>query len=1077
MLRGVTTRGRRDARAALAGGMVLVALVGTALPAAADSAADEPALSSSPASLAEPSAAPSVSPSPVADVPDEGSIAAESTNVDVEAVDASAADAGSNPTQPDADAPSPTASPTPSPEPAAALADDAADFDVYTGTAAPDGADPLAETPEEYDNPDGVVTPAPDVASTEMRGRGAADGSNAVGWTPTSGGGFNPFDINGGFTVYTTGDAFFNGDEIEGSIAAGGTIDSIKKYDVIHHNSGDGSYDLPSVDGQATRVLVNRLPDEKDALGGWFDVSSTGAGTPGAAGVGVVKVVNMQIGDFAVNHVGGATEQAQYQLDSGQSDSVPRIDARHQIVSDASSHDAWVSSFQSVKRATSIQEGARVVARYVEAQATKTSAEMSSCLAAFRDPARSQDGQDVSRVTPIAGDFGANDPDVRLTAGAVNVIEYADIEGNFQYRNALHFGPKDNATAPGPTTPVIIHVSPEDVSNGAVIRPTRLMVGDQVQPEAARYVMWDFSDIHGDVIMSADVEIDGAMYAPFAHLTIEGNHHPVNGQVFAREFTSAKDSGEIHHYGFEGTFKCPAEHTSNVEKHVYDVGAQPVDRITIDGVKTRGNKRELAAAHLYRVKGALPSDSVAWSTIGLGDLEAVDSRKVPADNQPHDVTFDAVDVPGHYVVVTEWNGSASVLDGSSSIDDSDERFTVVKPTATHASQIQGATEVAPGDTVTDSVTIANIPSGHEGTADVDVYGPYADQPSDAAVPAGASVAIDGLTVTADNSAHKVSFDAPVDEGWYVVVTGFPGDATVNGVTSAFNDKAEMFHVVKPTASHASQIQGAAEVAPGTTVTDEITIGGLPQSFVSQYAGKGGFKADVDVYGPYADQPSDATVPSGESVAIDGLTVAADNRAHDVDFEAPVDEGWYVVVTDFKGNDSVNGVTSAFNDTAEMFKVAAPNPVATTEARSSSSAAPASLWDQITVTDGRAGMTVHSVLYYAESEKEMDKGNRRVAWESQVDHDLAAGATFETPKYVATLGGVYQWVAVVLDAQGNELFRGDMDDAKERIILSDAQFNLPAAGGQGTMRWLGWGGLLAVAAAGGLYVLADRRRRA
>src|SRR5690625_7815152 len=55
---------------------------------------------------------------------------------------------------------------------------------------------------------------------------------------------FNPFDINNGFTVVSQGDAVLSNGEIEGSIAAFGTISTTNQngYPVVHNAAGEADY-------------------------------------------------------------------------------------------------------------------------------------------------------------------------------------------------------------------------------------------------------------------------------------------------------------------------------------------------------------------------------------------------------------------------------------------------------------------------------------------------------------------------------------------------------------------------------------------------------------------------------------------------------------------------------------------------------------------------------------------------------------------------------------------------------------------------------------------------------------------
>lgn len=68
---------------------------------------------------------------------------------------------------------------------------------------------------------------------------------------------YNPFDVNGGYTLLSQGNASLGNAELEGSIAAFGSIQSTKQnYPVIHAAAGEADYRVPTVDGTPVRILA-----------------------------------------------------------------------------------------------------------------------------------------------------------------------------------------------------------------------------------------------------------------------------------------------------------------------------------------------------------------------------------------------------------------------------------------------------------------------------------------------------------------------------------------------------------------------------------------------------------------------------------------------------------------------------------------------------------------------------------------------------------------------------------------------------------------------------------------------------
>ncbi|MCL3838288.1 collagen-binding domain-containing protein [Aeromicrobium duanguangcaii] len=92
---------------------------------------------------------------------------------------------------------------------------------------------------------------------------------------------FNPFSVNRGFSVVSRGDAVLGNGEIEGSIAAFGSISSSERngYPVVHTVAGMGDYGVPSIDGTPVRILADRFVGS-----GAFDVSNRDQGNTITAG-------------------------------------------------------------------------------------------------------------------------------------------------------------------------------------------------------------------------------------------------------------------------------------------------------------------------------------------------------------------------------------------------------------------------------------------------------------------------------------------------------------------------------------------------------------------------------------------------------------------------------------------------------------------------------------------------------------------------------------------------------------------------------------------------------------------------
>lgn len=205
-----------------------------------------------------------------------------------------------------------------------------------------------------------------------------------------------------------------------------------------------------------------------------------------------------------------------------------------------------------------------------------------------------------------------------------------------------------------------------------------------------------------------------------------------------------------------------------------------------------------------------------------------------------------VNEPGFYYWVVEIDHSAqsaatqkyiaaSFTDGFGVIDES----VVVKYTdVSHESTVHEP-QVAAGSLAADTITISGIPSWHGGfagghgyaadntTATVKLYGPVAEEPSTKSVPTGTPVAW-SKEVPFSNGTFEVGVDEDirlVDEGYYVFVYEYAGDARIAGFTSDFNDANERVEVLKvaPTISTERESKFVDEADGSVVLRDEVTV--------------------------------------------------------------------------------------------------------------------------------------------------------------------------------------------------------------------------------------------------------------
>ena len=116
-------------------------------------------------------------------------------------------------------------------------------------------------------------------------GMAVAVGAPVAQAEPTT---FNPFDANNGFSIVSQGDVSLGNAELEGSVAAFGTIESTKdNYAIVHEVAGTPDYTVPTIDGEPVRILANEFVGT-----GGFDLSNAGAESGTREAEAVAKLVD-----------------------------------------------------------------------------------------------------------------------------------------------------------------------------------------------------------------------------------------------------------------------------------------------------------------------------------------------------------------------------------------------------------------------------------------------------------------------------------------------------------------------------------------------------------------------------------------------------------------------------------------------------------------------------------------------------------------------------------------------------------------------------------------------------------------
>jgi hypothetical protein len=250
-----------------------------------------------------------------------------------------------------------------------------------------------------------------------------------------------------------------------------------------------------------------------------------------------------------------------------------------------------------------------------------------------------------------------------------------------------------------------------------------------------------------------------------------------------------------------------------------------------------------------------------------------------------------------------------------------------------------------GGTSTDRLTITGASPVWGGDVQVQVFGPFATREAIACdgTPAFRStVAVVGSgTVTT----APVTIPTP---GWYGYQEIIPGDVNTEGLTTPCDDAAEQFRVEAQPA--VTTVVSATTVAPGTPLTDTITVTGLHGQ---------GATVNAALYGPFASR--EAIVCTGTPVWSGTVSVTGDGDY----VTAPTTittPGFYTYHETIAATGFVRAATATCADVAETTLLKAA-PAVVTQVSATTAAPGASITDRVTVTGlGAIAVTVNAELF-------------------------------------------------------------------------------------------------------------------
>ena len=341
---------------------------------------------------------------------------------------------------------------------------------------------------------------------------GAFMGSLAMADSDTTITKINPFEINGGFTILSRGDASLSNGELEGSVAAFGSISTEKgsPFQLMQETAGQGDFTVPLIDGTPVRILAASLGT------GSFEVSNEGAGSNTPESKAVVKLVNTD--GLSIADRGFARLQ--------------RVADQNYIDLKAAPVTSEVSNYKT--------EQATVEAYFTGLESTiaSTNTCMSAMYAEDSVTANEVTVEPSGNMVTLSG-FDADKPNY------VNYSDLVDENGNPLVVKLAE------SYVPSAAAPFVVRVEAGTTTLGK-IGVEGWSSDKNAQQGYSSYILVDASAVSGSLKI-AGLEM-GAVWAPNADLSY-GSDTTTNGQYLSKSFTSS-GGGEIHQHTFKASLLC-----------------------------------------------------------------------------------------------------------------------------------------------------------------------------------------------------------------------------------------------------------------------------------------------------------------------------------------------------------------------------------------------------------------------------------------------------------------------------------------------------------------------------------------
>ncbi|MGX1739494.1 collagen-binding domain-containing protein, partial [Corynebacterium flavescens] len=327
-----------------------------------------------------------------------------------------------------------------------------------------------------------------------------------------------PIGSKDGYTIFVKDHAILANSELEGTIAVGGKAtfgdsrgNQNQQYPIFHGGvGGNADYNVPTIDGVPNRVLIQEFESTSKVV----QIKDSGATGDNLKAGGKIADQTKPTGYTFGSQFSGSGST--YYPAGGDNQS-PQIDSVTQPF----------TNVEAAQKSWGI-DNTNVMSYFPEDQG--------GILSTY---------DDWATIKPPAGD----DQTVILNGKQPSKLSVSDFKGYSKFKLE---GYSENSF-------LVIKATPADVKDGVLTLPSYSFPGkDEAQKEGISHILFDLSEINGDVKITAPNEpIRGSIYAPSANVTIppesEGGRE-FEGQIIAQNFTALQGGKEMHTNIFHGRF-------------------------------------------------------------------------------------------------------------------------------------------------------------------------------------------------------------------------------------------------------------------------------------------------------------------------------------------------------------------------------------------------------------------------------------------------------------------------------------------------------------------------------------------